>query len=143
MAQCQFSLNTAVKASTGLTPFRLITGDDVRTQVEMELCEPQPTTVVEDGPQIAGVLEDDATDATPLVDEEEVSQTPKVIILRNLLQQRQERMLEEKQLALDNIRMNQMQIIKQDKANSTLRFQKGDLVYIDRHLPTRDRKSVV
>ena len=98
---------------------------------------PQPTPVVEDDSQIASVLEDDANDTTPLVEEKEVSKAPKVIILRNLLQQRQERMLEEQQLALDNIRMNQMQMIKQDKANSTLRFQKGDLVYIDRHLPTR------
>ena len=124
VARCQFALNTAVKASTGLTPFRLITGDEVRTQVEMELCEPQPVPVVLDTPNIATVH--DGKD-----------KAPKVIILRNLLQQRQERMLEEQQLAMDNIKMSQMTMIKRDKANSNLRFQKGDLVYIDRHLPTR------
>ena len=93
-------------SKTTLTPFRLIIGDEVQTQVEMKLCEPQPTPVVKDDSQIAGVLEDDANNTTPLVEEEEVSKAPKVIILRNLLQQRQERMLEEQQLALDNIRMN-------------------------------------
>ena len=46
-------------------------------------------------------------------------------------------MLDEQQLALDNIKMNQMVMIKKNKYDDTLRFQKGDLVYIDRHLPTR------
>ena len=40
-------------------------------------------------------------------------------------------------MALDNIKMRQMEIIKKHNYNSSLRFQKGDLVYIDRHLPTR------
>ena len=60
-----------------------------------------------------------------------------VTILQDPILQREERMKEEKDDALANVQMQQEKMVNSEPSKLNLRYTKGDLVYLDRHLETR------
>jgi hypothetical protein len=173
VAECQFSLNTTVKTSTGMSPHRLITGQEALTELEVELnqekvpeqtgkliplvpdtlkepeCSDEDRTKLEMvNPQSVEDIVLNALDRNKQIEETnqqelELAQVKRpleqllVTILQDPIEQREERMKEEKDVALANIEMKQEKMVDSKPSLMNLKYGKGDLVYLDKHMETR------